>query len=76
MIRQPEVVCSGFDAEGNNKSLFAQGGTSTPIAAKCFHETANPLFDARYSFTLQAKPSINIKNSIDNGSIDFSERGV
>ena len=76
MIRQPEVVCSGFDAEGNNKSLFAQGGTSTPIAAKCFHETANPLFDARYPFTLQAKPSINIKNSIDNGSFDYSERGV
>ena len=48
----------------------------TPIAAKCFHETANPLFDARYPFTLQAKPSINIKNSIDNGSFDYSERSV
>lgn len=47
-----------------------------PIAAKCFHENANPLFDARYSFTLRVKPSINIKNSIDNGSIDFSERSV
>ena len=55
---------------------FRTGRTSTQIAAKCFHETANPLFDAQYPFTLQAKPSINIKNSIDNGSIDFSERGV
>ena len=25
---------------------------------------------------MRPKPSINIKNSIDNGSIDFSERGV
>ena len=45
----------------------------TPIAAKCFHETANPLSDARYPFTLHAKPSINIKNSIDNGNFDYSE---
>ena len=50
--------------------LFFQ---KTPIAAKCFHETANPLFDVRYPFTLQAKPSINIKNSIDNGNFDYSE---
>ena len=45
----------------------------TPIAAKCFYETANPLSDARYPFTLQAKPSINIKNNIDNGNFDYSE---
>ena len=39
--------------------------TKTPIAAKCFHETANPLFDVRYPFTLQAKPSINdIKKTV------------
>ena len=49
---------------------------TTPIAAKSFHETANPLFDARYPFTLLAKPSINIKNSIDNGNFDYSERSV
>lgn len=25
---------------------------------------------------IEAKPSINIKNCINNGSIDFSERGI
>ena len=34
---------------------------TTPIAAKCFHKTANPLFDAQYPFTLQAKPRSTIK---------------
>ena len=50
---------------------------TAPIAAKCFHETASPYcFGARSPFILLAKPSINIKNSIDNGSFDYSERSV
>lgn len=48
----------------------------TPLPATSCQHSANPSFDARYPFTLRPKPSINIKNSIDNGSIDFSERGV
>ena len=48
----------------------------TPLPATSCHDCANPLFDAQCPFTLHPKPSINIKNSIDNGSIDFSERGV
>lgn len=48
----------------------------TPLPATSCHDCANLLFDARYPFILRPKPSINIKNSIDNGSIDFSERGV
>ena len=50
---------------------------TTPIAAKCFHETASPYcLGAQSPFILLAKPSINIKNSIDNGSFDYSERSV
>ena len=48
----------------------------TPLPTTSCHHSTNPLFNARYPFTLRSKPSINIKNSIDNGSIDFSERGV
>lgn len=48
----------------------------TPLSATSSHHSANPLFDAQCPFTLHPKPSINIKNSINNGSIDFSERSV
>lgn len=49
----------------------------TPLPATSCQHSANPSFDARYPFTLRPKPSINSKkNSIDNGSIDFSERSV
>ena len=48
----------------------------TPLPATSCHDCANPLFDTQSPFILRPKPSINIKNSIDNGSIDFSERGV
>lgn len=48
----------------------------TPLPATSCHDYTNPSFDEQCPFTLHPKPSINIKNSIDNGSIDFSERGV
>lgn len=54
----------------------SRGRRITPLPATSCHDCANPSFDAQSTFILRPKPSINIKNSIDNGSIDFSERGV
>lgn len=56
--------------------LSLKNATGYHTDAKCCHDCANPSFNAQCPFTLRPKPSINIKNSIDNGSIDFSERGV